>query len=171
MKDESTIVGGLSWRHYCFCSLLLFIGIIFWGRIVYLGAADNDFLQRKGKISEKLELIPAVRGSIIDRNGEVLAVSTPGYSISINPNQENFSDGELKIISTVLKLDVDRLRSSINHNQNKKFLFIKRKVSREIGDFLRTFDIEGLNYDEEYHRYYPAAETSAHVIGLSLIHI
>ena len=165
MKDETTIVGNLSWRHYCFYTLVLFIGIVFLGRIIYLGAADKDFLQRKGKISEKLEVIPAVRGSIIDRNGEVLAVSTPGYSISINPNQENFSDGELKIISTVLKLDVDRLRSSINHNQNKKFLFIKRKVSREIGDFLRTFDIEGLNYDEEYHRYYPAAETSAHVIG------
>ena len=132
------MVGNLKWRRYFIYSVLLCIGVIFWGRIVYLGAADKDFLQRKGKISEKLEVIPAVRGSIIDRNGEVLAVSTPGYSISINPNQENFSDGELKIISTVLKLDVDRLRSSINHNQNKKFLFIKRKVSREIGDFLRT---------------------------------
>ena len=165
MKDESNIVGNLRWRHYCFYSLLLLIGIIFWGRIVYLGAADKDFLQRKGKISEKLEVIPAVRGSIIDRNGEVLAVSTPGYSISINPSQASFSEEELKTISTVLKLDKDRLRSSIKHNQNKKFLFIKRKVAREIGDFLRTFDIEGLSYDEEYHRYYPAAETSAHVIG------
>ena len=95
MKDESNIVGNLRWRHYCFYSLLLLIGIIFWGRIVYLGAADKDFLQRKGKISEKLEVIPAVRGSIIDRNGEVLAVSTPGYSISINPSQASSSDEDL----------------------------------------------------------------------------
>ena len=153
MKDEFNIVGNLRWRHYCFYSLLLFIGIIFWGRIVYLGAADKDFLQRKGKVSEKLEVIPAVRGSIKDRNGEVLAVSTPGYSISTNPSQASFSDEELKTISTVLKLDLDRLRSSINNNQNKKFLFIKRKVAREIGDLLRTFDIEGLIFDEEYHRY------------------
>ena len=138
---------------------------MFWGRIVYLGVAERDFLQSKGKTSEKLEVIHAVRGSIIDRNGEVLAVSTPGYSISINPSRTHFSEQELKTISGVLQLDIDRLRLAIQSNKNKKFLFIKRKVAREIGDFLRTFSIEGLNYEEEYHRYYPAAETSAHVIG------
>ena len=138
---------------------------MFWGRIVYLGVAEKDFLQSKGKTSEKLEVIQAVRGSIIDRNGEVLAVSTPGYSISINPSKTHFSEEELKTISGVLQLDIDRLRLAIQSNKNKKFLFIKRKVAREIGDFLRTFSIEGLNYEEEYHRYYPAAETSAHVIG------
>ena len=138
---------------------------MFWGRIVYLGVAERDFLQSKGKTSEKLEVIHAVRGSIIDRNGEVLAVSTPGYSISINPSKTHFSEEELKTISGVLQLDIDRLRLAIQSNKNKKFLFIKRKVAREIGDFLRTFGIEGLNYEEEYHRYYPAAETSAHVIG------
>ena len=138
---------------------------MFWGRIVYLGVAEKDFLQSKGKTSEKLEVIHAVRGSIIDRNGEVLAVSTPGYSISVNPSQTHFSEEELKTISGVLKIDIDRLRLAIQSNENKKFLFIKRKVAREIGDFLRTFGIEGLNYEEEYHRYYPAAETSAHVIG------
>ena len=138
---------------------------MFWGRIVYLGVAEKDFLQSKGKTSEKLEVIHAVRGSIIDRNGEVLAVSTPGYSISINPSRTHFSEQELKTISGLLQLDIDRLRLAIQSNKNKKFLFIKRKVAREIGDFLRTFSIEGLNYEEEYHRYYPAAETSAHVIG------
>ena len=138
---------------------------MFWGRIVYLGVAEKDFLQSKGKTSEKLEVIQAVRGSIIDRNGEVLAVSTPGYSISINPSKTHFSEEELKTISGVLQLDIDRLRLAIQSNKNKKFLFIKRKVAREIGDFLRTFNIDGLNYEEEYHRYYPAAETSAHVIG------
>ena len=138
---------------------------MFWGRIVYLGVAEKDFLQSKGKTSEKLEVIHAVRGSIIDRNGEVLAVSTPGYSLSINPSRTQFSEQELKTISGVLQLDIDRLRLAIQSNKNKKFLFIKRKVAREIGDFLRTFSIEGLNYEEEYHRYYPAAETSAHVIG------
>ena len=138
---------------------------MFWGRIVYLGVAEKDFLQSKGKTSEKLEVIHAVRGSIIDRNGEVLAVSTPGYSISINPSRTHFSEEELKTISGVLQLDIDRLRLAIQSNKNKKFLFIKRKVAREVGDILRTFSIEGLNYEEEYHRYYPAAETSAHVIG------
>ena len=138
---------------------------MFWGRIVYLGVAEKDFLQSKGKTSEKLEVIHAVRGSIIDRNGEVLAVSTPGYSISINPSRTHFSEEELKTISGVLQLDIDRLRLAIQSNKHKKFLFIKRKVAREIGDVLRTFSIEGLNYEEEYHRYYPAAETSAHVIG------
>ena len=165
MKDQTSIVGDITWRRYFIYSIFLFIGIMFWGRIVYLGVAEKDFLQSKGKASEKIEVIHAVRGSIVDRNGEVLAVSTPGYSISINPSRTHFSEEELKTISGVLQLDIDRLRLAIQSNKNKKFLFIKRKVAREIGDFLRTFRIEGLNYEEEYHRYYPAAETSAHVIG------
>ena len=165
MKNQTSIVEDIKWRLYLIHSVFLFIGMILWGRIVYLGVAEKDFLQSKGKTSEKLEVIHAVRGSIIDRNGEVLAVSTPGYSISINPSRTHFSEEELKTISGVLQLDIDRLRLAIQSNKNKKFLFIKRKVAREIGDFLRTFSIEGLNYEEEYHRYYPAAETSAHVIG------
>ena len=165
MKNQTSIVGDIKWRLYLIHSVFLFIGMILWGRIVYLGVAEKDFLQSKGKTSEKLEVIHAVRGSIIDRNGEVLAVSTPGYSISINPSQTRFSEEELKTISGVLELDIDRLRLAIQSNKHKKFLFIKRKVAREIGDVLRTFSIEGLNYEEEYHRYYPAAETSAHVIG------
>ena len=148
MKDQTFIVGDITWRRYFIYSIFLFIGIMFWGRILYLGVAEKDFLQSKGKTSEKLEVIHAVRGSIIDRNGEVLAVSTPGYSISINPSQTHFSEEELKIISGVLKLDIDRLRLAIQSNKHKKFLFIKRKVAREIGDFLRTFSIEGLNYEE-----------------------
>ena len=165
MKNQTSIVGDIKWRLYLVTSVFLIIGMILWGRIVYLGVAEKDFLQSKGKTSEKLEVIHAVRGSIIDRNGEVLAVSTPGYSISINPSQTRFSEEELKTISGVLELDIDRLRLAIQSNKHKKFLFIKRKVAREIGDVLRTFSIEGLNFEEEYHRYYPAAETSAHVIG------
>ena len=86
MKNQTSIVGDIKWRLYLIHSVFLFIGMILWGRIVYLGVAEKDFLQSKGKTSEKLEVIHAVRGSIIDRNGEVLSVSTQGYSISINPN-------------------------------------------------------------------------------------
>ena len=154
-----------SWRHYFFFSALIILGLALGGRIIFLGEADKEFLQKKGKTSEKSEIIPAARGSIVDRNGEVLAVSTPGYSISLNPSQNDLTKEEIKTVANILNLDKDLLRSSIENNKNKKFLFIKRKVARGKGDLLKTLNIKGINFDEEYHRYYPAAETSAHVTG------
>ncbi|MBW8079543.1 MAG: penicillin-binding protein 2, partial [Gallionella sp.] len=51
------------------------------GRGVYLQGIHNDFLQEKGnaRYSRVIE-VSAHRGVIQDRNGEVLAVSTPVQS-------------------------------------------------------------------------------------------
>ena len=77
MKGRSTIFGVSSWRHYFFYSALIILGLALGGRIVFLGEADKEFLQKKGKTSEKSEIIPEDQGSIIDRNREVLSVTTP----------------------------------------------------------------------------------------------
>ena len=68
---------------------------LFLGKNRISGGSEKIFTKKR-ETSEKLEVIHAVRGSIIDRNGEVLAVSTPGYSISINPSQTHFSGRRVK---------------------------------------------------------------------------
>ena len=112
-----------------------------------------------------------MRGNIFDRNGEVLALSTPGYSISINPSQTDFGDSEIGQVADFLGVDKKALSLKISKNKHKKFLFIGRKVSREASMALKASKIEGLKYEPEYHRYYPAAETASHVIGKTNINL
>ena len=165
MKRRLTTYKARSWRHYAMLSLFLLVGTLLFGRILFLGETEKMFLQTAGKSSESLETFPGVRGNIFDRNGEVLALSTPGYSISINPSQTDFEDSEIGQIADFLGLDKKALSLKISKNKHKKFLFIGRKVSREVSMALKASKIGGLKYEPEYHRYYPAAETASHVIG------
>ena len=165
MKRRLTTYKARSWRHYAMLSLFLLVGTLLFGRILFLGETEKMFLQTAGKSSESLETFPGVRGNIFDRNGEVLALSTPGYSISINPSQTDFEDSEIGQIADFLGLDKKALSLKISKNKHKKFLFIGRKISREVSMGLKASKIGGLKYEPEYHRYYPAAETASHVIG------
>lgn len=165
MNRVRTMYSARGWRHYLFLGVLLFAGFVLLARIIFLGDIRRVFLQSAGKSAEKVETLPGIRGNIVDRNGEVLALSTPGYSISVNPSQTDFTDSEVVKIADTLGLDRRALDLSLSKSQKKSFLFISRKVSREKGMALQASGIKGLKYEPEYHRYYPAAETTSHVIG------
>ena len=165
MNRVRTMYSARGWRHYLFLGVLLFAGFVLLARIIFLGDVRRVFLQSAGKSSEKVETLPGIRGNIVDRNGEVLALSTPGYSISVNPSQTDFADSEVVKIADTLGLDKEALDLDLSKSQKKSFLFISRKVSREKGMALQESGIKGLKYEPEYHRYYPGAETTSHVIG------
>lgn len=155
-----------SWRYYLVLSFFFLIVIVLCARIIFLGEIDNVFLQEQGnKVSEVEVTIPAARGSILDRHGEVLAVSTPGYSISFNPRSTTFTSEELIEIAGILEVDRRQLRKRLTRVKERSFVFVQRRVSRAAAKALRATQIGGLKYDSEYHRYYPAAETAAHVVG------
>ncbi len=57
-------------------------------RAVYLQVVDKDFLNRQADTRHlHTEKISAHRGSITDRNGEPLAISTPVDSVWANPKE------------------------------------------------------------------------------------
>ena len=57
-------------------------------RAVHLQVLDKDFLNKQADTRHlRTEIISAHRGSITDRNGEPLAISTPVDSIWVNPRE------------------------------------------------------------------------------------
>ena len=75
------------WRPRFVLLALLCVFLLLAARVVYLQVIRDDFLQAKGESRYLRELeIPATRGRILDRNGNVLAVSTPVRSVWAIPS-------------------------------------------------------------------------------------
>ena len=98
--------------------LLLAVAGLLW-RMIDLSVVNRNFLlkQSDARVLRVVD-IPAYRGMITDRNGVPLAVSTPVYSIWINPQLFQSSPTQLTTLANLLALDV---------------VDIKRKVSKESG--------------------------------------
>ena len=156
------------WRHYLF--IVCFIGIAgaLSVRVVYLGVTERDFLQEEGdKRSIYEKRLPAMRGMIYDRNGEALAVSTPVFAVAVNPLQFDANSVALQQLGKILDLDVESLRTLLSNNAHRGYLYLKRHVSWEHMDAIRQLRLAQLTLEPEYRRYYPAGESSAHVVGLT----
>ena len=156
------------WRHYLF--IVCFIGIAgaLSVRVVYLGVTERDFLQEEGdKRSIYEKRLPAMRGMIYDRNGEALAVSTPVFAVAVNPLQFDANSVALQQLGKILDLDVESLQTLLSNNAHRGYLYLKRHVSWEHMDAIRQLRLAHITLEPEYRRYYPAGESSAHVVGLT----
>ena len=156
------------WRHYTllvgFCVLCLGLGV----RIVYLAVAESDFLIDQGdNRSVRTVSIPAYRGVVYDRSGEPLALSTPAAAVWTDPTRETLSEADIEPLAAVLSLDTRTLAGSLRQASNREFVYLKRRVSWSDAQRVKALGLNGVHFEPEYQRYYPAGETAAHVVGLT----
>ena len=85
IKPEIPQIKLSAWRSFLLLSLLLLGLVSLAGRAAYLQGMHNDFLQQKGasRYSRVVEM-NADRGMITDRNGQILAISSPIASMSFS---------------------------------------------------------------------------------------
>jgi cell division protein FtsI (penicillin-binding protein 3) len=159
-----------AWRHYVV--IVLFLGACTGvaARVVYLNVTDRAFLQEQGNArSVRYETLPAYRGVIYDRNGEALAVSTPVAAIWTDPSFVRLAPESLERIAAILQLDPKTLAADLSANSHREFFYLRRRVPWGIAEEVRALRLDGIYIQREYRRYYPAAETAAHVVGMTNI--
>ena len=140
-------------------------------RALYLQIYDRDFLISRGeRIHIGSETIFAHRGSIKDRNGELLAISSPVDVITANPRM--IVDNMIKIQELAEVLGMDHLalekRISDGYKSGKQEINIKRRLSPEKANQVMSLGFPGVDKRREYDRYYPAGEVTAHLVGLTI---
>ena len=130
----------------------------------------KDFYQEQGDARFLREVPIAVsRGTIFDRNGEPLAVSTPMVSITAVPSQVLENDDQLPQLAAALGTQPDQLRDYLQQRANREFAYLKRQMSPEAAQAVLDLGIPGINGQREYRRYYPSGEVTAHVLGFTNI--
>ncbi|MSQ51323.1 MAG: penicillin-binding protein 2 [Betaproteobacteria bacterium] len=155
------------WRSRVLVVLFLAGFLALGARAAYLQGWNNDFLRAKGesRYSRVLE-ITANRGRITDRNGELLAFSTPVKSIWATPDEIKFEGEQLARLASLLGMPGEDIRRRISSTE-KDFVYLKRQVPPELADQIAELRIPGLFQNREYRRYYPAGEVMAHVLGFT----
>ncbi len=156
------------WRFRLVLALLgLMVAAIAW-RIVDLQVLDHDFLQEQGDARSVRHIpIPAHRGLITDRNGEPLAVSTPVTTLWANPKELLASKADLAQLAAALGQPVEALAARIREHGKREFLYLVRGLTPEQGQQVLDLKIPGVYAIEEFRRFYPAGEVTAHVVGFT----
>lgn len=154
------------WRSSFVLALILLGMATLIGRAFWLQAVRTDFLQGKGDSRYRRDIeISASRGRIVDRHGDVLAVSTPMKSIWAIPSAIQLEPASKGLLAKLIELDIKELDRKLG--SDKDFVFLKRQLPPEAADQVAKLKLAGIQQDKEYRRYYPAGEMVAHMVGFT----
>jgi len=152
-------------RFVLFVMFAAFLALV--ARAFWLQGVSTDFLQKQGasRYARTLEL-PATRGKITDRNGQVLASSVPVKAIWAIPDDVQSAPPEkLRELARLLEMSDTELRKKLD--SDRSFVYLKRQVEQETSDKIVKLGIAGIETRKEYKRFYPEGEVMAHVVGFT----
>ncbi|WP_201171628.1 peptidoglycan D,D-transpeptidase FtsI family protein [Pseudomonas sp. S31] len=156
------------WRFRVVIGLLaIMVGAICW-RIIDLQVVDRDFLKGQGDARSLRHIpIPAHRGLITDRNGEPLAVSTPVTTLWANPKEMQASKDRWPQLAAALGQNPQQLTDRLTQQAGKEFIYLVRGLTPEQGQHVLDLKVPGVYGLEEFRRFYPAGDVTAHMVGFT----
>jgi cell division protein FtsI (penicillin-binding protein 3) len=144
-----------------------------WGAILLLRLVDLQVFEhdRYRRIADSQHIrkveVPATRGAIFDRNGDPLAMSVQVDSVVVNPKLIPDPVVAANLLSAVLNLEakplLDRIRQAIENKRG--FLYVKRKITEEESQKLRSYNLDWIEFRNESTRLYPKEQRASHVVG------
>ncbi|WP_416195034.1 peptidoglycan D,D-transpeptidase FtsI family protein [Pseudomonas sp. MH10] len=156
------------WRFRVVVGLLaIMVGAICW-RIIDLQVVDHKFLKEQGDARSVRHIpIPAHRGLITDRNGEPLAVSTPVTTLWANPKEMQGAKDKWPALAAALGQDAKLLSDRLEAQADKEFIYLVRGLTPEQGQAVLDLKVPGVYGIEEFRRFYPAGDVTAHMVGFT----
>jgi cell division protein FtsI (penicillin-binding protein 3) len=138
------------------------------GRALHLQVVDQTFLNNQADARHVRKVtLAAHRGSITDRNGEPLAVSTPVDSVWVDPGDLVSAPENIPVLADLLKINREELTSRLTRSVDKDFLYLKRHMNPAAAARIEKLNMPGVYLQREYRRYYPAAEVTGHLVGFA----
>ncbi len=125
-------------------------------------------------------IIPANRGTIYDRNGNVLAISVAARQVNVNQNtikMEGEARGNItayqeyvaKGLSDLLNIKYETVLKKVQ--SSGRYVEIARRIDIELGEKVEKWkkdnSIKGVHIDEDVKRYYPNGSLASHILGFT----
>lgn len=175
---------GGCWRTVIVLGLFGVLALILIGRAVQLQVSEQGFyVQQGGDRQQRVQVIPAHRGMITDRNGDPLAISVPMDAVWVNPTEltrfyaaRNTSSARkyvdqdpIKTLASLLEIPDASLRSLVADNRSKQFIYVQRQVRPSVAAAIRAARLPGVGLQREYQRFYPTGDATASLVGFTNI--
>jgi cell division protein FtsI (penicillin-binding protein 3) len=137
-------------------------------RAVHLQVLDEQFLVEQGEARHlRVEQIAAHRGSITDRNGEPLGVSSPVDSVWVNPRELAESGADVNDLAKTLGVDAGELMRKVSRSTDRSFLYLRRHMNPAAAARVEALHVPGVYLQREYRRFYPPGEIVGHLLGFT----
>ena len=137
-------------------------------RAIWVQGFGNSFYEEKGnKATLRSIEMPASRGKILDRNGEVLATSLLAKAIIAFPEAvpEDLPKEKLTQLARLLEIGEGELKKKLSSDRTQ--IFLKRQVDLDVAKQIKELGIPGIAQNNEYKRLYPEGEAMAHIVGFT----
>ncbi len=144
--------------------IFLFLFLLVAAKIIYLQVFRREFFQNLAQSQHyRLLRLSGRRGVIFDRQGRVLATDIHCYSVFADPSLIHNPRQTAKILAADLDLFEKGLLAKLR--KKKRFVWIKRKISWEDKERIRTYELKGIGFIRESKRYYPQEGLTSTVLG------
>lgn len=154
-----------SWNRGVIIGVVL---VIAWGAVAYRLVqvqvvraavfADDALSQRLRNV-----VVPGPRGSIRDRDGNLLALSVQGAAVTANPRQITNLEATAQVLADQLGVNVDELR--IKLAEDTGFVYLQRQLEPAQAAPIQALDLPGVYVLPEPIRVYPQSGVASHLLG------
>ena len=105
----------------------------------------------------------ARRGTIYDRNGNVLTKSIDCQNVYVNPKLITKPARAVKVLVDALGVDEETCDKLVRSNTT--FAYIKRQVDQDVADKIKKKNVAGIEFEPTVKRTYPYGQLCSQVLG------
>ncbi|HBV39607.1 MAG TPA: peptidoglycan synthase, partial [Erwinia sp.] len=114
---------------------------------------------------------PTNRGTLLDRNGEALALSVPSRDIIADPQRvleanPDFTSAKWEYLANALDQRPEEIARQIKANPNRRFLYLGHKIELGIAKDIAKLHLSGISTVYDDSRFYPMSEATAPLLGI-----
>ena len=134
--------------------------------------ADYQIINRDDYVDEAdsrrllSETLYAKRGTIYDRNGNVLVSSVECQNVYLNPQliEEGEEDDVAAVLVEVLGIDEDEADELVR--KDTTFVYVERQVDQDVADELEGYGYSAIGFEQAMKRVYPYGNLASQVLGV-----
>jgi cell division protein FtsI (penicillin-binding protein 3) len=137
------------------------------GRAFWLqGVNGRAYAAMAVKQHRETVVVPAARGTIVDRNGEPLAIGRQTTTVFANPQQVDRPRDVALALGRTLGLEPAEVHSQLV-DRSRGFVYVARKADPLAAEKLEEIGFAGLGFFPEELRTYPQGPVAAQVLGFA----
>ncbi|UCF78312.1 MAG: PASTA domain-containing protein [Candidatus Eiseniibacteriota bacterium] len=150
-------------KHIALGSLVIWV--IVFARLFQLQIVSHSSYEDRAKAQHNRRVpLTGIRGTIYDRNGEILAQDIRTSSVCAYPPQIRNKEATARELSSALGISYRKLLRSLKKDAG--YVSIARKISAEAEARLREAKLPGIDLIDDTRRIYPLGGAACHVVGL-----